>query len=407
MQTGKADHGYLLSYGLPFLKEEQNLKFLHLSDLHIGKRVYGFSMLEDQSYILSRILEIAAGEKPDGVILAGDIYDKAVPSAEAVRLMDEFLTALAREGIRIFMVSGNHDSPERIAFGAELMKKNKVYVSPVYDGKISHITMEDEYGTVTVWLLPFIKPAIVRHVFPEQEIETYQDAVRTVLQHIHIDTAERNILVAHQFVTGAARCESEELFVGGIDNVDASLFDRFDYTALGHIHSPQQIGRPEVCYCGTPLKYSFSEAGQVKTVTVLELYEKGVTKLRRIPLIPLRDMRRLRGSYMEVTDRSFYINSNTEDYLQITLTDEEDIPDGMLKLRAIYPNLMRLEYDNKRTSMDQEIDGGRPKEQKTELELFEEFFALQNNRPMSTEQRAYSKKLLEELKEQGFKEVEG
>ena len=383
------------------------MKFLHLSDLHIGKRVYGFSMLEDQSYILSRILEIAAGEKPDGVILAGDIYDKAVPSAEAVRLMDEFLTALAREGIRIFMVSGNHDSPERIAFGSELMKKNEVYVSPVYDGKISHVTMEDEYGAVTVWLLPFIKPAIVRHVFPEQEIETYQDAVRTVLQHIHIDTAERNILVAHQFVTGAARCESEELFVGGIDNVDASLFDRFDYTALGHIHSPQQIGRPEVCYCGTPLKYSFSEAGQVKTVTVLELYEKGVTKLRRIPLVPLRDMRRLRGSYMEVTDRSFYINSNREDYLQITLTDEEDIPDGMLKLRAIYPNLMRLEYDNKRTSLDQEIDGGRPKEQKTELELFEEFFALQNNRPMSTEQRAYSKKLLEELKEQGFKEVEG
>lgn len=383
------------------------MKFLHLSDLHIGKRVYGFSMLEDQSYILSRILEIAAGEKPDGVILAGDIYDKAVPSAEAVRLMDEFLTALAREGIRIFMVSGNHDSPERIAFGSELMKKNEVYVSPVYDGKISHITMEDEYGAVTVWLLPFIKPAIVRHVFPEQEIETYQDAVRTVLQHIHIDTAERNILVAHQFVTGAARCESEELFVGGIDNVDASLFDRFDYTALGHIHSPQQIGRPEVCYCGTPLKYSFSEAGQVKTVTVLELYEKGVTKLRRIPLVPLRDMRKLRGSYMEVTDRSFYINSNTEDYLQITLTDEEDIPDGMLKLRAIYPNLMRLEYDNKRTSMDQEIDGGRPKEQKTELELFEEFFALQNNSPMNAEQRAYSKKLLEELKEQGFKEVEG
>ena len=383
------------------------MKFLHLSDLHIGKRVYGFSMLEDQSYILSRILEIAALEKPDGVILAGDIYDKAVPSAEAVRLMDEFLTALAREGIRIFMVSGNHDSPERIAFGSELMKKNEVYVSPVYDGKISHITMEDEYGAVTVWLLPFIKPAIVRHVFPEQEIETYQDAVCTVLQHIHIDTAERNILVAHQFVTGAARCESEELFVGGIDNVDASLFDRFDYTALGHIHSPQQIGRPEVCYCGTPLKYSFSEAGQVKTVTVLELYEKGVTKLRRIPLVPLRDMRKLRGSYMEVTDRSFYINSNTEDYLQITLTDEEDIPDGMLKLRAIYPNLMRLEYDNKRTSLDQEIDGGRPKEQKTELELFEEFFALQNNRPMSTEQRAYSKKLLEELKEQGFKEVEG
>ena len=383
------------------------MKFLHLSDLHIGKRVYGFSMLEDQSYILSRILEIAAGEKPDGVILAGDIYDKAVPSAEAVRLMDEFLTALAREGIRIFMVSGNHDSPERIAFGAELMKKNEVYVSPVYDGRVSHIKMEDEYGAVTVWLLPFIKPAIVRHVFPAQEIETYQDALRTVLQHIHIDTAERNILVAHQFVTGAARCESEELFVGGIDNVDASLFDRFDYTALGHIHSPQQIGRPEVCYCGTPLKYSFSEAGQVKTVTVLELYEKGVTKLRRIPLVPLRDMRKLRGSYMEVTDRSFYINSNREDYLQITLTDEEDIPDGMLKLRAIYPNLMRLEYDNKRTSMDQEIDGGRAEEQKTELELFEEFFALQNNSPMNAEQRAYSKKLLEELKEQGFKEAEG
>lgn len=376
------------------------MKFLHLSDLHIGKRVYEFSMLEDQRFILRQILEIAEREKPDGVILAGDIYDKAVPPAEAVQVMDGFLTALSKMGITVFMISGNHDSPERIAFGSEIMSGRGVHVSPVYDGKGRSVTMEDQYGPVTIWLLPFIKPAVVRHVFPDEEIQTYQDAVRTAVEHMAVDPKARNVLAAHQFVTGASRCESEEIFVGGIDNVDAALFDVFDYVALGHIHSPQSVGREEVRYCGTPLKYSFSEAGQVKSVTVVELGEKGNVGLRQIPLMPLRDMRKIKGTYMEVSARSFYEGTNTEDYVQITLTDEEDIPDGMQKLRAIYPNLMRLEYDNRRTRENREITAFGEVQQKSELELFEEFYEQQNNQPMSREQRDFAERLIVEIKGQ-------
>lgn len=376
------------------------MKFLHLSDLHIGKRVYEFSMLEDQRFILRQILEIAEREKPDGVILAGDIYDKAVPPAEAVQVMDGFLTALSKMGIAVFMISGNHDSPERIAFGSEIMSGRGVHVSPVYDGKGRSVTMEDQYGPVTIWLLPFIKPAVVRHVFPDEEIQTYQDAVRTAVEHMAVDPKARNVLAAHQFVTGASRCESEEIFVGGIDNVDAALFDVFDYVALGHIHSPQSVGREEVRYCGTPLKYSFSEAGQVKSVTVVELGEKGNVGLRQIPLMPLRDMRKIKGTYMEVSARSFYEGTNTEDYVQITLTDEEDIPDGMQKLRAIYPNLMRLEYDNRRTRENREITAFEEVQQKSELELFEEFYEQQNNQPMSREQRDFAERLIVEIKGQ-------
>lgn len=376
------------------------MKFLHLSDLHIGKRVYEFSMLEDQRFILRQILEIAEREKPDGVILAGDIYDKAVPPAEAVQVMDGFLTALSKMGITVFMISGNHDSPERIAFGAEIMSGRGVHVSPVYDGKGRSVTMEDQYGPVTIWLLPFIKPAVVRHAFPDEEIQTYQDAVRTAVEHMDVDPKARNVLAAHQFVTGASRCESEEIFVGGIDNVDAALFDVFDYVALGHIHSPQSVGREEVRYCGTPLKYSFSEAGQVKSVTAVELGEKGNVGLRQIPLMPLRDMRKIKGTYMEVSARSFYEGTNTEDYVQITLTDEEDIPDGMQKLRAIYPNLMRLEYDNRRTRENREITTFEEVQQKSELELFEEFYEQQNNQPMSREQRDFAERLIVEIKGQ-------
>ena len=376
------------------------MKFLHLSDLHIGKRVYEFSMLEDQRFILRQILEIAEREKPDGVILAGDIYDKAVPPAEAVQVMDGFLTALSKMGITVFMISGNHDSPERIAFGSEIMSGRGVHVSPVYDGKGRSVTMEDQYGPVTIWLLPFIKPAVVRHAFPDEEIQTYQDAVRTAVEHMNVDPKARNVLAAHQFVTGASRCESEEIFVGGIDNVDAALFDVFDYVALGHIHSPQSVGREEVRYCGTPLKYSFSEAGQVKSVTVVELGEKGNVGLRQIPLMPLRDMRKIKGTYMEVSARSFYEGTNTEDYVQITLTDEEDIPDGMQKLRAIYPNLMRLEYDNRRTRENREITTFEEVQQKSELELFEEFYEQQNNQPMSREQRDFAERLIVEIKGQ-------
>ena len=375
------------------------MKFIHLSDLHLGKRVNEFSMIEDQKYILQQILSLIDREAADAVLLAGDIYDKPVPPAEAVQVFDRFLTELAKREIPVFAVSGNHDSAERIAFGAQIMSERKVFLSPVYDGKISGFMLCDEWGEVCVWLLPFVKPAVVRRAFEDEEIHTDQDAVRTGVEHMEIDTHRRNLLVAHQFVTGASRCESEEINVGGIDNVDAAVFREFDYVALGHIHSPQHIGREEVRYCGTPLKYSFSEAEQEKSVTVVELREKGDVRITARPLKPLRDLRRIRGTYLEVTARSFYENTNTEDYLQITLTDEEDIPDGMQKLRVIYPNLMRLEYDNRRTRENRSLESVQRTQEKSELELFEEFFELQNNQPMSGEQRAFAEALIRELKE--------
>ena len=375
------------------------MKLIHLSDLHIGKRVNEFSLLEDQRYILEQILAVIDQEQADGVLIAGDIYDKPVPPAEAVQVFDDFLTRLAERKIPVFAISGNHDCAERVAFGARLMSGTGVYLSPVYDGKVTGITLEDEYGEAVIWLLPFVKPALVRHVFADEEAGSYQEAVRIAVDHIAAEEEKRNVLLAHQFVTGAFRCESEEILVGGLDNVDVSVFDRFDYVALGHIHSPQQVGRETVRYCGTPLKYSFSEAEQEKSVTVVELGKKGQVGIRTVPLRPLRDMRRIRGTYLELTDLSFYQDTNREDYIQAVLTDEEDVPDGLMKLRVIYPNLMKLEYDNQRTRDNREISGTCEAEQKSELELFEEFYELQNNQPFSERQREFVMQLIQKIQE--------
>lgn len=371
---------------------------MHLSDLHLGKRVNGFSMLEDQAYILEQILEIVKTERPDGVLLAGDIYDKPVPPTEAVQLFDSFLTALADGNTRVFLIGGNHDSAERLAFGARLLQNRGVYIAPVYDGGIEPVVLEDEWGETGIYLLPFLRPAMVRHAFPDREepFPDYQTALQAAVERLHPDPVRRNVLVAHQFVTGASRCESEDISAGGLDNVDVSVFDGFDYVALGHLHTPQHVGRREVRYCGTPLKYSFSECGQEKSVTVAELKGKGETQIRTVPLKPLRDMRRIRGSYLEVTARSFHEKINPSDYLAVTLTDEEDILDGLQKLRVFYPNLMRLEYDNRRTRENRALEAVRDMERKSGQELFEEFYELQNNQPMSGEQKAFVKKLLED-----------
>ena len=370
---------------------------MHISDLHIGKRVNDFSMLEDQAYIFDQIQSIIMQEKVEGVLIAGDIYDKAVPSAEAVQLFDDFLTELAAKKLPVFLIYGNHDSPERLAFGADLLRHSNVHVSPVYNGKIEPIIVEDAYGELAVYLLPFLKPAYVKHAFPEAEIGSYEEAVSYALSRISVDTNRRNLMVAHQFVTGAAVCDSEELFIGGQDNISASLFADFDYVALGHIHGPQHIEQETVRYCGTPLKYSFSEVNHKKSVTIVELKEKGTVELTTVPLIPKRDMRKIKGTYLEVTSKSFYENSNTEDYLHITLTDEENVPDAMGKLRSIYPNLMKLEYDNKRTRENQSIDQCGEMEEKSPLDLFQEFYTLQNNQEMTEEQNEFIKNLMEKI----------
>ena len=373
------------------------MKLIHLSDLHLGKRVNEFSMLEDQAFILQEILRIIDEEQPQAVLLAWDIYDKSVPSGEAVQLFDGFLWELSSRKLQVFVISGNHDSPERLSFGGRLMEGSGIHLSPVYSGKVEPVVLEDAYGPVNVYLLPFLKPAHVRRYFPEEEIGTYTEALGKAVEALEIHKEQRNVLVTHQFVTGASRSDSEEISVGGSDNVDASVFDDFDYVALGHIHGPQNIGSPRIRYCGTPLKYSFSEVGQQKSVTVAELKEKGTLEVTARPLTPLRDLREIRGSYLEVTAKSFYEGRNREDYLHITLTDEEDVPDGAAKLRVIYPNLMRLDYDNARTRSRNLPEGAEEPAAKPPLELFEEFYERQNNQPMTEEQIRFSRELMETI----------
>ena len=377
------------------------MKLIHLSDLHLGKRVNEFSMIEDQKYILTQILYEADQEKPDGILISGDVYDRTIPTAEAVQVFDAFLTRLSEQKIPAFIISGNHDSAERLAFGSSLMGKSGIYFSKVYDGTVEKIPMQDAYGTVWIYLLPFLRPSTIRHALPEraEEVQSAADAVRIALEQTKIDEKERNVLLAHQFVTGAKRCDAEELQVGDVDQIPAELFALFEYVALGHIHSPQKVGRETVRYCGAPLKYSFSEAGQEKSITVVELKEKGSVDLRTIPLKPLHDLRKIRGTYLEVTAKSFYENRDCEDYLQVTLTDEEDVPDGMAKLRTIYPNLMRLEYDNKRTRSNAEVRAAERVEEKSELELFQEFYELQNNQSMTEVQEQFVEELLRGMKE--------
>ena len=376
------------------------MKFLHLADLHLGKRVNGFSMLEDQAHILRQILAILDDEQPDGVLIAGDVYDKSVPSVEAVGLLDGFLTELRARSVPVLLISGNHDSPERLAFGGRVMDSCGIHISPVYDGALAPVTLQDAFGPVHVWLLPFVKPAHVRRWFPDADIESYTDAVAEAVAHMDIDTAARNVLVTHQFVTGGTRSGSEELSVGGTDNVDSGVFAPFDYVALGHLHGAQHIGRETIRYAGSPLKYSFSEARQHKSVTVVTLGEKGDVQVRTVALTPLRELREIRGSYDELTARSFYEHTTyRSDYLHLILTDEQDVFDAMSRLRTIYPYLMTLDYDNARTRAAGGMSVPAETERRTPLELFEALYTRQNHQPMSDVQRAYIAQLMEQIME--------
>lgn len=376
------------------------MKFLHLADLHLGKRVNGFSMLEDQAHILRQILAILDDEQPDGVLIAGDVYDKSVPSVEAVELLDGFLTELRARGVPVLLISGNHDSPERLAFGGRVMDSCGIHISPVYDGALAPVTLQDAFGPVHVWLLPFVKPAHVRRWFPDADIESYTDAMAEAVAHMDIDTAARNVLVTHQFVTGGTRSGSEELSVGGTDNVDSGVFAPFDYVALGHLHGAQHIERETIRYAGSPLKYSFSEARQHKSVTVVTLGEKGDVQVRTVALTPLRELREIRGSYDELTARSFYEHTTyRSDYLHLILTDEQDVFDAMSRLRTIYPYLMTLDYDNARTRAAGGMSVPAETERRTPPELFEALYKRQNHQPMSEVQRAYIAQLMEQIME--------
>jgi DNA repair protein SbcD/Mre11 len=377
------------------------MKLLHLSDLHIGKRVNEFGMLEDQKYILVKILNIIDESKPDAILIAGDIYDKSMPSADAVELFDEFLTGIAQRNIPCFVISGNHDSAERIAFGSRIMAGQRIYMSKVFDGKLEPTVLTDEIGEVNIYMLPFIKPANVRGFFPDAIIESFEDAVKTVIDHAKIDTAKRNVLLAHQFITASGiepkRSESEIISVGGLDNIDASVFDDFDYVALGHLHGPQEIGRKTIRYAGSPLKYSFSEARQIKSVTIIELEQKGDVVIKMVPLIPNRDLREIKGPIQELLSPTVYEGTNTDDYIHVTLTDEEDILDAIGKLHTVYPNVMRLDYDNPRHRLINANSAAEDVAQKSHLELFQEFYLLQNCVELDDEKTAMISKFFEEL----------
>jgi exonuclease SbcD len=376
------------------------MKLLHIADLHIGKRVNAFSMIEDQIYILERILELAAAEKPDGVLIAGDVYDRSQPSVEAVELLDEFLTRLTASGRSVFIISGNHDSPERLSFGRRLLQKNGLHIAGAFEGALQRVTQADAHGAVNIYLLPFLKPALVKPFF-DRPIESYDEAVRAVVAAADIDERERNILLTHQFAVSGAqlpeRSDSESPSVGGLDSVDVSAFEVFDYVAMGHLHRPQGVGRDTVRYAGSPLKYSFSEARRPKSAVLLELGAKGALSVRLLPLVPLRDLREIKGPITELLRIGREATEGAQDYIRATLTDEADIYDAVGQLRAVYPNLMALDFENSRVGparSDQtaaaDVAGQSP------LDLFAAFYRMQNNNDLDPGQICVMERIFEQ-----------
>jgi len=372
-----------------------------MADLHIGKRLNEFSMIEDQRHVLDQIIEIIKAEEVDGILIAGDVYDKSQPTVEAVELFDDFLTTMSETGIPIFIISGNHDSPERLNFGKRILEKNNLYIGGVFEGALEKITLKDEYGNYNIYMLPFVKPIMVRPYF-QQVIESYDDAVHAVIESAEIDQSERNILVAHQFVIGGLlepeRTDSENISVGGIDNVHVEAFDAFDYVALGHLHSPQKIGRNEVRYAGSPLKYSFSEVKHVKSVTIINMKEKGEVTIEKVPLSPLYDMREVKGPIVELIRLGSEEQEGREDYIHAIVTDEEEVYDAIGRLRQVYPNLMTLEFHNSKTA--ETVSAGTMSlekiSEKNIYELFQDFYLMQNNAEFSQVQQKFIMDIIED-----------
>ena len=382
------------------------MKFLHISDLHFGKKLNEFSLIEDQRFIIYKILQCIDEIKPDAVLIAGDVYDKGIPSVEAVKLFDDFLCRLAERKLQVFIISGNHDSPERMTCGASLMETSGIHFAPVYDGTVCKYQLDDKNGPVNIYLLPFIKPAVVKAALEtlgkdelSQTITTYDSALDAAISQMNIDWSQRNILVAHQFVTGSKRCDSEDISVGGSDNISAELFNKFDYVALGHLHGMQKAGGENIRYSGSPLKYSFSEVNHKKGGLVVELDQKGSLKVEPVLFEPQHDLRCLKGTYEELTLKKYWeqLGEGINDYLHITLTDEDDVPEGFARLQLIYKNLVSLSYDNSRTQKDSQIEAVSQIENISPLDLFEKFYTLQNNQGFSDEQKKIARDLIEDI----------
>lgn len=372
------------------------MKFLHLGDLHLGKSLGDFDLIRDQKYILDRILEIIKEQSVDSVLIAGDVYDKSVPSEAATNLLDYFLSSLAQSGVKTFMISGNHDSDDRLNYGSGLFEANQIYISAKYDGTLYRQTVEDAYGEADIYLLPFVKASQVKHFFPDAEISSYDDAVRVIIEHAGVNPARRNILVAHQFVTG--RSEDPKLggsegagtqSVGLVEKIGYDCFDAFDYVALGHIHSPQRVGREEVRYAGSPLKYSLSEVNNEKSVPVITMGEKGDISLELIPLRPMRDMRHIKGPMKMLLNQANI--TNPDDFIYVTLTDEDLVNDAMSIFQQVYPNTVKIDYDNTHTRAIEQVDISGIAENKSFSELIGDFYRLMYQCEMSEEERKYIK----------------
>ena len=374
------------------------MRFLHTADLHIGKRLFETSLAEDQREILRQIAEIAKEEQCDAVLIAGDIYDKPTPSAEAMSIFDTFVSALVLGGVSVYAISGNHDSGERVSYLSGLIEEKGVVIQGKYEGELCRRTLRDEYGELDLYLLPFLKPLTVRGFFPEAEIRTYEEALQTVLQEVDRDDGRRKVLVSHQFVTGADTCDSEEFAIGGLDCISEKVFEGFDYVALGHIHGPQKIQRDTLRYSGTPLKYSFSEANHRKSVTIVDVKEAGEVSCRQISLKPHHDMRVVKGLVADLMEQPY-----TEDYVQIIVTDEEVAPDTRLRLAPGFPNMLKFSVENSRTALEWEASGDRGEmEEKSPLEMMEDFYRSQNNGvSMTEEKRELLVKVLESMEGEG------
>lgn len=379
------------------------MKILHLADLHIGKMIYEQSLLEDQKYMLQQIIEIVEQEKIEAVLIAGDIYDRSVPPGEAVEVLNDFLNTLIKQlKVKVFMIAGNHDSKERLNFGSRILENDGLYIQTNYDGQIRKVALSDQ---INVYLLPFLKPIEVRPYFPDEKIENYNDAMKCIMQNETIDSSKINLLMAHQFVTNCQnspeRCDSEVTPVGGIENVEVSNFDAFDYVALGHIHGPQRIGKDTIRYAGTMLKYSFSEVNHHKSAVMITIDE--TTKqldYALLPLKPLRDMRVLKGPIQELLKPENYQGTNTDDYIKAILTNSEAIYDAIGQMRKVYPHTLSLEIENCQTSFGQEEWQKLEKiKKKSEFELFEDFYQFQNNRQLDEEQTKMVQDAIQKVKE--------
>ena len=373
------------------------MKFMHLADLHLGRSLNGFSLLADQKYILNEILTICQKEQIDALFICGDIYDKTTPLGEAMVLFDDFLTALAALKIEIFVISGNHDSSKRLSFLYRLVDKLGIHLTPSFNGQVCHNILKDEYGTINIYSLPFLKASLVREFFPDHDIKTHHDALACVLASIDLNKDKRNILLAHQFVTGALASDQESA-VGGAENIGIEVFEPFDYVALGHLHAPQKLKYDYVRYAGSPLKYSMAEIKQEKSVTIVDLGQKGDLAIKTIPLTPLHDLRELKGSYDELTALKNYANTATDDYLKVILTDEEEIINAMAKLRTIYPNIMELSYANKNNKQKEaSYNISQQMISRSPLELFNDLYQKQNNQPLSPQQEQYLAQVIAKL----------